>query len=429
MRGLIRFGLAGRRFARSGSGPVAGSSRETAGHSCETRLAPTRPGTAPAGLVTAGGFVVALRPLAPDAPWTAAWRALHRRPFVENLFYGPDFALAAAADGVVVALVGDRSPEEPGLRLHAVWPVRPLGRRWGVPLRLTMGWMHDLGVFGAPLLDADAPGPALDALLLGLRTLAGRRLMLTHVPTGGAFAGLLTDTLARGGLRSARFWEHERAFLAPSGASPAERAGYLGHLSARRRRRLRQARERMGEAGPLVFETVRAPEALAAALDDYVALESRGWKGRAGTAIGRAPAQLALIRAAVAAFAPEGHARIDRLRRDGHTLAAAVGFVTGGQFWCLKIAFDEEAARDTPGAELLHRLTRDLLADPAIRTADSCAPPGFRLAETFWAERLRLAHVLVEAPGGDPLFRLAVGLERARAWASRRFGRGRRPHA
>lgn len=366
------------------------------------------------------GLVVVLRPLDPAAPWIAAWRDLGRRALVDNLFYEPDFALAAAeayGAGVQAVLVCDRPPEDAGLRLLAVWPCRIVRRRWGVPLALGLGWMHDVGVFGAPLLDASAPDRALDALLRGAGRLVAPRLMLTHAPTEGAFADRLDAWCARHDARQARFWAHERAFL-DLGSRPApERADYLGHLSARERRRLRQARERLEAAGPLLHETIRDPAALRHAFDDYVALETRGWKGRAGTALGNAPAQAAFLRAAIAALGGRGRVRIDRLRRNGDTLASALTFATRGTVWCVKIAFDETEARNSPGAQLLHRLTENLVADPTVTAGDSCAPPGFRLAETFWAGRRSLAHVLIEARH-DPLFPLAERLERARAWTS-----------
>lgn len=371
----------------------------------------------------ADDWVAALRPLDPTAPWIAAWRTLSRRPFIENLFYDADFALSAReafGAGVEVLLVGDRPPEEPGLRLIAVWPCRRGRRRWGFPLRLAMGWMHGFGVFGVPLLDPDRPAHALDALLRAAGHLAGPRLMLTYVPTRGPFAELLSGACRAYGLPRADFWPHARAVLELSGRTEPERAAALDHLSSRRRRRLRQSAERLG---PMTFEIVRDPANLGAALDDYVALEGRGWKGRAGTALGDSPEQVAFLHASVAAFGARGTARIDRLRRGDTTLASAVTYVTGGTAWCLKISFAEAEARDSPGAQLVHRMTLSVIADAGLTGADSCAPPDFRLAETFWAGRMPLAHVLFATPGGDPLFGLARRLEALRAWLSRSLAR------
>lgn len=372
----------------------------------------------------AGGFVVALRPLDAGAPWLGAWRVLAERPAFDNLFYDPDFALPAAGPfgaGLRVMLVGDRPPEEPGLRLLALWPIRITRTRWG--LSLALGWMHPFGIFGVPLLDPAEPDRALAALFAGLRGFGHRRAMLTHVPTAGPFADLFSAWAERAGARRTPFWSNARALLDLTGKDAAVRAGYLGHLSARRRRRLRQSRERLEAGGPLVFETVREPGAIAAALDDFIALEGGGWKGKAGSALARRPDEAAFIAASVEAFARRRAMRIDRLRRDGHSLASALTFTTRGRAWCLKIAFDEAAARDSPGAQHLHHLTQSLIDDPDVMVADSCAPPDFFLAETFWAERLPLAHILVETAAGDLLYGLGVRLEGLRASAVRTMKR------
>jgi hypothetical protein len=318
-------------------------------------------------------------------------------------------------------LVGDRPPEEPGLRLLALWPIRVTRARWG--LSLALGWMHPFGIFGVPLLDPAEPQRALEALFAGLRRFGHRRAMLTHVPTDGPFADLLSDWAERAGARRTPFWSHARALLDLTGKDAAGRAGYLGHLSARRRRRLRQSRERLEAKGALVFETAREPAAITAALDDFVALEGGGWKGTAGTALARRPAEAAFIASAVQAFARGGRMRIDRLHQDGHSLASALTFKTRRRVWCLKIAFDESAARDSPGAQHLHHLTQSLIDDPDVTVADSCAPPDFFLAETFWSERLPLAHILVETAAGDPLYGLAIRFEGLRASAVRTMKR------
>ncbi|KQP31663.1 hypothetical protein ASF49_09470 [Methylobacterium sp. Leaf104] len=380
--------------------------------------------TAARSIVTPDGLVVALRPLQADAPWVAAWHDLGRRPLLDNLFYDPDYALPAAdafGRDVQVALVGDRLPEEPGLRLLGVWPVQVRRWRWGLPLLLAMGWMHDFGIFGAPLLDGAEPARALDALVFGLRRLVGPRLMLTHVPTAGPFADLLSDWLDRHALRHARFWAHERAFLDLTDRDADGRATYLGHLSSRKQRKLRQAWDRLSADGPVTFETIRDPAALPAAIDDYIALEGAGWKGARGTAIADDAIQTRMMRAFTARFGARGAVRIDRLRREGRTLAAVVSFTTRGQLWSLKISYDSAVARHSPGALAFHRLTQAVVADPALTRADSCAPPHYPLPETFWTERLALAHILVEAPGGDRLFPLAARLEGWRAEASLRL--------
>lgn len=372
------------------------------------------------------GTVVALRPLDPAAPWLPAWRALARAALVDNLFFEPDFAHAAApafGEGVHLLMAGDRPPEEPGLRLLALWPCRIRPRRWtGLPV--LAGWSHGFGIFGAPLIGAEAPEQALRALLdapqhLGLPP----RLAMPYLPLDGPFAEMLERLRAERGLRRVDLWQHARGYLDLANRDAAARAAYLaGTLSVSKGRQLARQRRRLAA---VQHETVRRPEALGPALDDYIALEAAGWKGRSGTAVGHRPREVAFLHALVAAYGARGEFRIDRLRRGGTSLAASIALRTGASLWYLKISHDEAEARNSPGAQLVRDVTRSILDDPGITAADSCAPPDLRLIETFWGERRRLAFALIEAGGGDRWFPLCAGLERLRAAAARHAGPGR----
>lgn len=376
------------------------------------------------------GLVACLRPLDPDAPCRGAWAALGRDAFEQNPFYEADFALAAASafgQGVSLLIVADRPPEEPGARLLALWPFRRVDLRWGLPLPVLMGWAHGFCAYGAPLLDPADPARALDALLRAPRALGlPPRLLMPNLPREGAFARVLDGALARAGTRSATYWPHERALLDLTGLSAEAREAYLAHMPGERRRKLRQRLARLEKPGPVSFETLRAPDALAVALADYIALEAAGWKGRAGTAIAQSAPETAFMRAMVEGLGRRGGVRIDRLRRNGRTLAASILLQSRDTAWCLKIAHEEAEASHSPGVQLVHRVTQAILVDEAPTFVDSCAAPDYRLGEMFWTGRRAVAHRLIEASGGDRLFALAAMLERARERVARFRARRRK---
>ena len=375
-----------------------------------------------------GGLFAARRALDPAAPWISAWRALGAAASIRNPFYEAGYALAAAPSfgaGVRLLMVADRPPEEAGARLLALWPCRRPWRRWGVPLPLLMGWTHGHCPFGAPLLDGADPAAALAGLLAAPRALGlPPRLLMPNAPADGPLAALL----GRYPGRRAAYWPHARGMLDLEGLPDARRLTYLGHLSGRRRRKLRLARARLEAGGPVALEVVADPEGLPAAFDDYVALEAAGWKGRAGTDLSRRPDEAAFLRAVVADLGGECRLRIARLRRGDRTLAAAILPLTGRQAWVLKIAHDEADPEAAPGVQLVHRLTEAVLAGSEIDRIDSCAPPDLALGSTFWTERRGIAHLLVEA-GRDPLFPLARALERLRERVARARLAGRRARA
>ncbi|WP_375462798.1 GNAT family N-acetyltransferase [uncultured Methylobacterium sp.] len=366
-----------------------------------------------------GGLFAAVRSLDPSAPFIEAWRRLGAQALVANPFYEADYALHAAqafGAGVRLLIVADRPPEAPGARLLALWPHRASRTRWGLPLPVLMGWTHGFCPLGVPLLDAAETERAWAALRAAPRALGlPPRLLMLNAPADGPFAAHVDG---RGSLRRIAVWPHARAVLDLAGLTADARTAYLGAVSAKRRRKLRLGRERLEAGGPVVLETVTEGTALMDALDDYVALETMGWKGRAGTALGNRPLEAAFMRGMVAALGARGRLRIDRLRRGGRTLAAAILPLTGEAAFVLKISYDEADAPGAPGVQLVHRLTQSVLGAGSPTTIDSCAAPDYRLAETFWTGRRRIAHLLIEG-SPDPLFPLAAALERARERVSR----------
>ena len=381
---------------------------------------------------TSDGLVVALRPFDPAAPYLDAWRALGRRALVDNLFFEPDFVIAAAPafdHGIGLLMIGDRPPEQPGLRLLALLPCR-VAHRWGLPIPVLMGVTHAFSIFGAPLVDRSDPRRALAGLLFeGPRLLRlPRRVMLPYLPLDGPLAASIAAIVAGRGGRRADFWAHERGALELASLTASERANYLAtSLSGRKARQLDRLYRRLAADGAITHETIRDPDRLGPALDDFIALEATGWKGRAGTAVENSPDEVAFLHRLVRAYGARNEVRIDRLRRDRRSVAISIAFETGSTLWYLKIAHDEAEARNSPGAQLALRVTRTVIEDDRLAMADSCAPPDFPMIATFWGDRRRLAHALVDT-GGDRLFRLAVTLETARArladWRARRKRRG-----
>ena len=372
---------------------------------------------------TPDGLVVSLHPIQSHAQVIDAWRRLAGEALVDNLFYEPDFAIGAGrafGQGVSLLTVGVPSSGAVQENLLAAWPFRVV-RRWGLPLPVLMGWTHPFSVFGAPLLLRDEPERALRGLLEASQALGlPRRLMMPFLPLDGPFAEVADSVLGAYGGRRADFWQHERGALDLAGRDRQARETYLHtQLSDRKERQLARLFRRLEASGAVIHETIRDPGALSAALEDYFALESRGWKGRLGTAIASRPDEADFLRAIIARYGRLDRVRIDRLRRNGASLASSIAIETGNMLWYLKIAHDEAEAKNSPGAQLLQRFTRSLLEHGTMALADSCAPPNFRLIETFWAERRRLAHGLIEAAGGDRFFPIATRLEGLRSDASK----------
>jgi CelD/BcsL family acetyltransferase involved in cellulose biosynthesis len=356
------------------------------------------------------------RELASLADIADAWRALAARALEPNIFYEPAFALAAApAFGREIGVILVWSDSEPN-RLEGLFPVRVERRRYGMRLPLVIGWTHPYAPLGTPLVDRDCAEGAIDAAFDFVAADAGLPdlLLLPFAPAAGPFANALALAVFKRQGRIAWFAQHARALLAPSLARANDPAGAL---TAKKHEELRLQARRLVEHGKLCTVTASEPSRIVEALDAFVALESKGRKGRARTAAALNPDVERFMRRAIRALAAGGQARIDRLFFGDRVIAAAILLRSGWAGWFWKISCDEGFAPASPEAQLVLELTESLLADPTIDRVDCCATPD-RLIDHLWRARLMLADQLIALrPAAGGRFKLACGLEGLRGAA------------
>jgi CelD/BcsL family acetyltransferase involved in cellulose biosynthesis len=140
--------------------------------------------------------------------------------------------------------------------------------------------------------------------------------------------------------------------------------GPLARCSAARRKALRRNLRQLEAVGAVRFECLEpSPEEVGTALRAAFEVEARSWKGAAGSAV--------LARADLQAFFSEygeacaraGKLRVRRLSVGDRLAAVQVGVVQGGRCFDLKIGYDPEFARHSPGLTL----SCEALADGARR--------------------------------------------------------------
>lgn len=137
----------------------------------------------------------------------------------------------------------------------------------------------------------------------------------------------------------------------------------LPQLSSSRRQALRRARRRAAEIGDVTFESLRpGPADLAAMLEEALAVEDRGWKGRSGTALDRND-QGPFFRAWTQEMSVAGVLRIGFLRIAGRAVAMQIAVEASGNHWIFKIGYDTAVAHCSPG----NLLTAEMIADAARR--------------------------------------------------------------
>ena len=340
------------------------------------------------------GVTVEVRPLAALSAEIKSWSALAARALEPNVFLEPAFALSAApvlGAGVQVGLVWSRtSPPE----LIGLFPVRVEAHRYGLPLPVLCSWTHPFAPFGTPLVHRDQAELAISAWLdhIAQDTSLPALLLMQYVRSDGAFGALLDAVLAERGCMMQDYDRHQRALLAPEG----DRTRYL-HDSIARKQRKELARQwrRMEDIGPVTALRTDTPVTVMAGLADFLRLEASGWKGRSATAAMDDPGIRQFMTSAVRALAAREQVVIYRLSIGDKAIAACITLRSGPCAWCWKIAYDEDYARFSPGAQLLVRVTEGLLSDATIASADSLATPDHPLIDHIWRERRTLSDRLI----------------------------------
>ena len=131
------------------------------------------------------------------------------------------------------------------------------------------------------------------------------------------------------------------------------------------RSNLKKQRKRLEQEGCATrLEVLRAPEEMAAAVRDYGMLETRGWKGAAGSAVRADDEQGRFYRAMLEAFARRGAARVYRYFIGERLAAMDLCVEGGGCVIVLKTAYDENLGGAlSPALLMREEACRDIFED------------------------------------------------------------------
>ncbi|WP_425232998.1 GNAT family N-acetyltransferase [Sphingorhabdus sp.] len=228
----------------------------------------------------------------------------------------------------------------------------------------------------------------------------------------GTVAKALEEICREQRRRFALFHREERALL-EHGLSPE---AYLeATLRGKKRKELRRQQNRLAELGQLDFQRTDGSEEIDGWIDEFLALERRGWKGANGSALDCADSTRNLFRGALHGAANEGKLELLALRLNGRAIAMLVNFMTPPGAFSFKTAFDEDYARFSPGVLLqLHNLA--LLERDNIEWCDSCAAQDHPMIDSIWSGRRAIGRysVAIGGPVRRAGFALLLAAEKAK---------------
>ncbi|MBB3952121.1 GNAT family N-acetyltransferase [Aureimonas jatrophae] len=312
---------------------------------------------------------------------------LMTRAVEPNVFFEPRFLVPAMPRlderKVRLLVARDESGDRSRLRFFMPFTVERPSRSVGSILR---AWSHPFGPVGTLPLDGDDPLRTARDLLTSLREPSDlpSTLVLPDMRLGGPLVAILCEAVAAEGLSIAVCDRRTRAALRPGTPLPA-----------RHRRERDRLLRRLGRHGPVRFEEARKPDDVREGLEEFLALEASGWKGRRRTALAQDRYRAAFAREAVNGLAERGQARVFTLWAGEDAAASLVVLESGGEAAAWKTAYDERFAASAPGAIVLSLAADRLLADPTIQLADSCAVPDHPVANRLWRSRTEVGTLVI----------------------------------
>jgi hypothetical protein len=189
------------------------------------------------------------------------------------------------------------------------------------------------------------------------------------------------------------------------------------------RKKLRQDWNRLSALGEVDIANERSQDAVRAAFETYLTMESDSWKGTRGTALLCDEKDATFARRLIGDLAAQQRASVALLRVDGRTIAAQVLLYCGNTAYTWKTAFDAEFAKYSPGTLLVDKITDQLFESEGIAAIESCSPEGGFMNQLWDGRRVTvdlLADVGAKASLG---FAAAVvgerGYAQLRGWRNR----------
>ena len=302
-------------------------------------------------------------------------------PFYESWYLLP--SLRALDPGHAVRLL---TVEVDGV-LAGLLPVVAAPRYYAYPLPHWQNWVHANCFLGLPLVERGMERRFWRNVLEWADAAAGAPLFLhlQQLPLSGPLYRALREECRR--RPAGTVWRAERALL-QSDLSPQ---AYLdASLSTKKRKELRRQQRRLEEEGAFAVTRCSTADGLPEWCADFLALERRGWKGAAGSALACQDAHAQMFTQILAEAAARG--RLERLTMtlDGRPVAMLASFVAPPGAFSYKTAFDETYARYSPGV-LLQCENLAMLDRADIDWVDSCAAQDHPMIDHFWRERRAMA--------------------------------------
>ncbi len=280
-----------------------------------------------------------------------AWEELVENALVPNVFYEPWMLLPAIEhlhenENLHFLLVHGPAASDGARKLWGLFPLQIQTRCLHLPLRTLAFWQHRYCYLTAPLIERHHVDEVLDAFWRWFETnpLGCRVLDTNYLLADGPFHSAWADFLI--GRCTLVLNEYPRGLQTRT----ASYESYLEtQLSRKRHHALIRGRRHLEHLGSLVSREVESSDDVVTWTEQFLQLESSGWKGRQGTALASQTEDAEYFRELTRTAFASRRATLLSLELDGNPIAMRHMLIAGDGSFVFKIAYDEAYSKYSPG--------------------------------------------------------------------------------
>jgi hypothetical protein len=347
--------------------------------------------------------VLVIRQFADLEQYLKDWTNLAENTLESNIFYEPWFmlpALKSFSGGHRVEFVlifANDSSLDSDATLCGLFPLERKDGYKGLPVSFLELWRHVHCFLCTPLVRLEFARECLSAFLRWLRGPDGAPLMeFNYIMDGGPFHQLLLEQIKVGSGSAFLVESFKRGLLRPQ---PNAEEYIHQSLSTKHRKMLKRQEAKLGEGEPVEYEMLQEHHDVAAWIEDFLRLESAGWKGRAGTALASDKTQRDFFVAIATEGFKNGRLVMLALKRGQKLVAMRSQFLGGKGSFTFKISFAEEYARFSPGVLLELENIRWFHNQAGLEWMDSCTGTDALMFNRLWLDHRSISTTLVSNGG------------------------------
>ncbi|TCR89810.1 GNAT family N-acetyltransferase [Rhizobium sp. BK376] len=319
-------------------------------------------------------------------------RAMEPNVFFSGRFLAP--AMPRLEDRQVrLALMRDDNGQRSRMRLLMPFTVDKPGLAVGPSIIRV--WANSFAPLGTPLVDGEEAAETMDNLFEALARPEARlpaTLVLPDLRLNGIFAQMAKAVALSRNLPVTISNPYQRPML----QSYDDADTYLRRtISSSHLREMRRQWRLLEQHGTVTYNLARQPGEVHLRMEEFLALEASGWKGKKRSALVLDRYHAAFAREAVSNLAAVDAVRIHTIDLNGAAIASMIVLMMGGEAYTWKTAYNEEYSRFSPGKLLMGELTEWHLDDANIVRSDSCAIPDHPIMSRFWQEREEMGTLII----------------------------------